>query len=200
MTQARTEIRIVNIERTGIPEARRIFESEDVNRMDAIDWSPDGKWLAVHLVRKNSGGEISLVGEDGSQRVLRSVGWRGPKKIFFSPDSKYIAYDLPVSDEAVQRDVYVAAVDGSGEARAVAHAAHDFTMGWSPDGKQLLFASDRTGSVALWALPITNGKPMGAPTMLKPDIGSVSSLGMTASGALHLYKDTSTIALTHCTD
>ncbi len=191
----RTEIRVVNIERTGIPEARRIFESEDVTRMDAIDWSPDGKWLAVHLVRKNSGGEISLVGEDGSQRVLRSVGWRGPKKIFFSPDSKCIAYDLPVSDEAVQRDVYVAAVDGSGEAQAVAHAAHGLTMGWSPDGKQLLFASDRTGSVALWALPVEDGKPQGAPSMLKLDIGSVSSLGLADSGSLHIYKDTSTIAL-----
>ena len=68
-------------------------------------------------------------------------------------------------------------------------------MGWSSAGDQLLFASDRTGSTALWALPVADGKPHGAPVLLKPDIGSVSSLGLTASGALHVFKDTSTMAL-----
>ncbi len=191
-----TEIRIVNIEGTGVPQPRRVFESEDVNRLWGTDWSPDGKWIAVHLVRKSSGGEISLVKvQDGSLRTLKSVGWRGPDKIFFSPDSKYIAYDLPANDTGAQRDVFVIAIDGNSETPAVVHPAHEVIMGWSPDGDQLLFSSDRTGSTALWALPVADGKPHGAPVLLKPDIGSVSSLGLTASGALHVFKDTSTVAL-----
>ncbi len=191
-----TEIRIVNIEGTGVPQPRRVFESEDVNRLWGTDWSPDGEWIAVHLVRKSSGGEISLVKvQDGSLRTLKSVGWRGPDKIFFSPDSKYIAYDLPTDDTSAQRDVFVIAVDGNSETPAVVHPAHEVIMGWSPDGDQLLFSSDRTGSTALWALSVTDGKPHGAPVLLKPDIGSVSSLGLTASGALHVFKDTSTQAL-----
>ena len=192
----RTEIRIVNIEGTGVPQPRRVFESEDVNRLWGTDWSSDGRWIAVHLVRKSSGGEISLVSvRDGSLRVLKSVGWRGPDKIFFSPDSKYIAYDLPADDTGAQRDVFVIAVDGNSETPAVVHPAHDVIMGWSSAGDQLLFASDRTGSTALWALPVADGKPHGAPVLLKPDIGSVTSLGLTASGALHVFKDTSTTAL-----
>ncbi|MDA2929196.1 tetratricopeptide repeat protein [Acidobacteria bacterium AH-259-O06] len=193
------EIRIVNLEGTGVPQPRRVFANEDLAAGKGIspsDWSSDGKWLAVHLVRKDRNGQIGLVGvQDGSLRVLKSVGWRGPNKIFFSPDSKYMAYDLPASDAVSQRDVFVIAVDGSREAPAVVHPAHDVVMGWSPDGSQLLFASDRTGSVGLWALPMADGKPRAAPTLLKPDIGSVSSLGLTASGALHIFKDTSTQAL-----
>ena len=135
-----TEIRIVNIEGTGVPQPRRVFESEDVNRLWGTDWSPDGEWIAVHLVRKSSGGEISLVKvQDGSLRTLKSVGWRGPDKIFFSPDSKYIAYDLPTDDTSAQRDVFVIAVDGNSETPAVVHPAHEVIMGWSPDGDQLLF-------------------------------------------------------------
>jgi tricorn protease len=62
-------------------------------------------------------------------------------------------------------------------------------MGWSPDGRFLLFASDRSGSMSLWALPFRAGKPQGAPELLKSDIGTFeSSMGITAAGALYFGK------------
>lgn len=187
------ELRVVNVEGTGIPQPRRVFGTEDINSIYPSDWSPDGKWLAVHVVRRDRNGQIALIAvQDGAFRPLKSVGWRGPTKIFFSPDGKYLAYDLPAGDTESQRDVFVIAVDGSRETPAVAHPAHDVVMGWSPDGKQLLFASDRTGAVGLWAVPVIDGKSNAAPTLLKPDIGSVSSLGLTASGALHVVREAST--------
>ena len=64
-------------------------------------------------------------------------------------------------------------------------------MGWSPDGTRLLFSSDRTGAVGLWALTFADGKPKGAPELLRADIGPGISLGLTASGALYLYKNIS---------
>src|SRR6266568_4537335 len=91
------------------------------------------------------------------------IDLRGPSKIFFSPDGKYIAYDLPTNDSADRRDVFVMAIDGSRETVAVAHPSNNIIMGWSPDGHFLLFSSDRTGSAALWALPLAVGKPQGAP-------------------------------------
>jgi dipeptidyl aminopeptidase/acylaminoacyl peptidase len=115
--------------------------------------------------------------------------------MFFSPDSKYLAYDLPASDTALERDVFVIAVDGSQDAPAVVHPAKDVVAGWSPDGSHLLFTSDRASATGLWALPVAGGKPSAAPKLLKPEIGPVSPLGVTASGALHVYKDTSTEAL-----
>ncbi len=190
------EIRIVNPEGTGVPHHRRVFANEEIRNIWLSDWSPNGKWLAVTLQRKDRSRQIALVNVlDGSLRVLKSVGWRPTGKIFFSPDSKYMAYDLPGSDTESQRDVFVIAVDGSREAPAVVHPAHDVVMGWSPDGGQLLFASDRTGSMGLWAQPIEDGKPHAAPALLKPDIGSPRSLGLSASGALHISKDSSTQAL-----
>ena len=73
--------------------------------------------------------------------------------MFFSPDGQFVAYDLPSADAGNQRDVYVMAVDGSREIPAVIDPNQDIVMGWSPDGKFLLFASDRSGSMSLWALP-----------------------------------------------
>ena len=52
----------------------------------------------------------------------------------------------PGNRAADQRDVFIMAVDGSREIPAVVHMADDLVVGWSPDGRYLLFSSDRTGS------------------------------------------------------
>ena len=115
------------------------------------DWSPDGKWIAVHVVRKDGPGEISLLSvQDGSLRVLKSVDFK-PLRMFFSPDGQYLAYDLPTSDTG-QYDIFILATDASSEIAAVAHPSNDVLAGWSPDGTRLLFSSDRSGSTDLWAL------------------------------------------------
>jgi Tol biopolymer transport system component len=59
-------------------------------------------------------------------------------------------------------------------------------MGWSPDGKHLLFASDRNGSNDLWALPFFDRRPAGPAELVKANIGNAWSMGVTAAGALHM--------------
>jgi Tol biopolymer transport system component len=182
----RYELRIIGLQGTGIPEFRRLFDNEDVNYVSPDDWSPDGKWLAVQLHRKDRSTQIGLIAiQDGSLRVLKTVGWRGATRLFFSSDSRYLAFDLPVSDTAEQRDVFVLAIDGSGEIPAVIHPSQDVLLGWSPDGKRLLFASDRSGSTGLWSLAFADGRPQGAPELLKPEIGRHEFKGVTTSGALY---------------
>ena len=184
-----SELRVARLLPSGISDSRRLVDNEDVVAAAPYDWSPDGKWLAASVSRKDRTGQIGLVStEDGSLRVLKSLDWKGPTKIFFSPDGRYIAYDLMVTDSSAERHVFVMAVDGSRETAAVAHDSQNVIMGWSPDGQHLLFASDRTGSFGLWAVPVTEGRPHGAPAMVKPDIASSWSLGLTASGTMYVWK------------
>jgi Tol biopolymer transport system component len=83
------------------------------------------------------------------------------------------------------------AADGSREIAADTYPSLNQIMGWSPDGRHLLFASDRSGSLALWAIPVADGKPQGQPVLVKPDIGpTLWSLGITASGTLYTWKAT----------
>jgi Tol biopolymer transport system component len=177
------EIRTVNL-RGG--SARRVFDSGAY--VEPKDWSPDGKWIAVILANfDDHTTQIGLLAvQDGSLRVLKSVDWRGPNRVFFSPDSRNLGFDLPASDTSNERDVFVLAVDGSREVPAVVYPSRDTMMGWSPDGKHLLFASDRGGSIGLWALPFTEGKPGGAPVLVKANIGDAWSMGVTSAGALYM--------------
>src|SRR5215470_6970321 len=115
---ARYDVRLANLH--GDPNPRVIFDNEEVLDISPYDWSPDGKWLAVGVRRKDLTGQIALLpAAGGPLRVLKSVDWRGSGKMFFSPDSAYLAYDLPSSEATALRDIFVMAVDGSREIPAV---------------------------------------------------------------------------------
>jgi Tol biopolymer transport system component len=149
------------------------------------DWSPDGRWLATLLSSKDSADQLALIPVNGGQaRILKSGHWSGRPRVFFSPDGKYLAYDLP-QGALNNRDVWVTAADGTSDARVVAHRANDVAMGWSPDGKYVLFTSDRSGTIALFALALQDGKSAGTPVALKPDMGDTQSIGVTKAGALY---------------
>jgi Tol biopolymer transport system component len=182
------ELRVVPLHGNAATDSRRILITTVETRFfGAMDWSPDGQWIAAVLQRTDGTGQIALIGvADGSLSVLKTTGWRGPERIFFSPDSKFIAYDLPASDATDQRDIFVMPIDHSREIHAIDHQSDDRLAGWSPDGERLLFTSDRTGS-GLWAQRFSATGPQGVPELLASDISGVS-LGLTASGALYIYK------------
>lgn len=194
-TNGRLAFRVAPLGRSGFLEPREVFLSSDnvlPNSLSSFDWSPDGKWIAAGFRLKDRTGQIALIRvANGSLTVLKSTEWDLPDSIFFSPDSRYIAYDLaPVNGEH-RRDVFVMAIDGSREIPAVMHNANAL-MGWSPDGRHLLFSSDRIGATGLWALLFANGRVQGTPQLLKTDIGSTVSAGVTNAGALFVRKAIST--------
>jgi Tol biopolymer transport system component len=185
------ELRIVSVSPGSAP--RTLLKFSDGPPV-AIDWSPDGRLLAI-AVYKGDTGQIMVVNvADGSTREIAAITVPGAARLFFSPDSRHLAFDFMATgddDAAGQRDVVTLAVDGSRQIRAVENPADDCAVGWSPDGKYLLFSSTRTGARSLWALPISDGRPQGQPVLLKPDIGSSLSLGVTKTGTLYLYKHVS---------
>ena len=190
------EIRVVAVEGNGIPVPKTIYRNDQVSNFAPTDWSHDGKMLAVRATLKDGTIQIALVGIDGSFRALTTVeGWKAANKIFFSPDGKYLAYDLPLSDTDPRRDLYIVAADGSGQT-PIHDPADDVLMGWTPDGRHLLFASDRNRTVGLWAVPVSEGKPAKeSPVLVKPDVGGMASQGLTASGELYVVKESSTVSL-----
>ncbi|MBD0404505.1 S41 family peptidase [Flammeovirga sp. EKP202] len=69
-----------------------------------------------------------------------------------SPDGSKIAFSY-------QGDLYVVPTDG-GKAQAITHhVAHDFSPVWSPDSKQIAFASDRFGNFDVFVMNAEGGAP-----------------------------------------
>lgn len=149
-----------------------------------LDWSPDGKSLAVvyNASRAFESTRIGLVSvAEGTLRALREPA--NTLELFFSPDGKHLLFDegLPAASE--NRDVLVMTLADRTVRPIAPNEGFDRAMGWSPDGTRVLFASDRGGSTGLWAQPVKDGVPEGPPERVKSDIGD-SSLGLSASGGL----------------
>ncbi len=82
------------------------------------------------LVAKEGGNATRLTSETGEELH--------PK---FSPDGRYVAFTAPYGDG--NQDIYVMPIDGGTPFRVTYHPSFDRLIDWSPDGKSLLFASDR---------------------------------------------------------
>jgi Tol biopolymer transport system component len=186
------EVRVVTLTGSGVPTPRTIWRGSGSESVRPFDWSPDGRSLVVLVEREDRTSQLGLLSTvQGTLRVLKSVNWRGVNKALFSPDGRHIAFDVDAGDGSRHSSVFIMAVDASRETPIIADSTRNRVMGWSADGRQVLFASDRTGRLALWALPLDAGKPAGTPVMLRSDLASSLSLGLTPSGTLYVWKSAS---------
>jgi Tol biopolymer transport system component len=152
------------------------------------DWSPDGKYILSIVFKfvNQFQCQIALISvADGSVRVLKTFDWSHPGRMKFSRDGRYIAYDYPPQQDSDNRDIFLLAVDGSREIPLVEHPADDVLLGWTPDGNNILFASDRSGSMDAWILRVADGKPQGTPELVKQDIGQAQPIGFTRTGSYY---------------
>lgn len=69
-----------------------------------------------------------------------------------SPDGTTVVFSY-------KGDLYLVSAEGGEAKQLTSHAAHDYAPVWSPDGKQIAFASDRYGNFDLYLIPVTGGNP-----------------------------------------
>lgn len=169
--------------------ARVLYQSEDLGWVSPIAWTPDGQHLVILRHRRREGSDVAVLTiRTGAIRSIRAHGETAVvRRASVSPDGRFVAYDVPAAGVRDPRDIFLSALDGSAHAVVAAHPAEDKTPFFSPDGSMLVFMSDRGGSNGFWGVTLREGKPEGAPKLLKQDIGAISPLGMTAAGQLYYF-------------
>ena len=156
---------------------RVLYHGDYEHWVHPCDWSPDGRYILAKF-----GTQLSLISvADGSVRALKTlVRFSGVAR--FSPDGRYIIYDTPQSEDSVDRDIHVMSVEDAGDSLLVSHAADDSVLGWTPDGKFILFLSDRTGSPCFWLQSVSDGKAEGSPQMIRVASRRTVPLGFARDG------------------
>jgi Tol biopolymer transport system component len=170
----------------GGTNPRIIYRDPTTTWIEPEDWSPDGRHiLATRTVRDRDAEEIVLISvADGSARLLKSLPDPSPGRgggMTFSPDGRYVAYHY-WRDDPENNDVHVVNVATGEEHVLIQDPADDRMLGWTPDGRHVLFQSDRSGTPGAWLLPVANGKANGTPWLVKPDMWRTKGVGFTRDG------------------
>jgi Tol biopolymer transport system component len=177
------DLRVVNIETT---KSRVLYKPTKWEVATPCDWSSDGKHVLAFESQQyqTADGNIVLISaEDGSARVLKTVhrSFQGSPRL--SPDGRYVALDVPQRESGLEHDIVLLAVDGGRETALVSHPANDWVLDWSPDGMWLLFASDRLGTLGIWAVRVVDGAAKGDPRIVKAGLADILPMGLTRHGS-----------------
>jgi Tol biopolymer transport system component len=165
----------------------QLFYKSPEYKLYPTDWSRDGKKIVCFFEAKDRTLRIGTITANGQVRVLASGNQTEfvsePK---FSPDGNYIAFSR--KDEKGNSDIFILASDGSKTESVASHPGRDECPVWSPDGKYLLFLSDRNRSADLLGIRINQGKTAGAPFIIKRDLGWRTLIqDLTADGKLFMF-------------
>jgi len=180
------QVRIRNLDGSGL---RTLYSEKGVANALPVDWSSDAGSILALCSRDKSASELTLISTaDGSVRVLRSI--TSPKfwlqMASFSPDGRFVAFSFVGEGNPPHGDVHLMTADGRNEVVVAEHPAEDHLIRWTPDGRSLVFLSDRSGTWDIWTVHITGGKQQGEPELLKKDFAWDSMvLGFAPDGSLY---------------
>ncbi len=134
-------------------------------------WSPNGYEIAFMGI-KNGASDIYIFNTQTKNIHKVTDDVFSDSDPSFSPDGTKIAFasdrgaflSAPPSDfklqdyDFSQKDIYIMNVDGSGIKRITNNLYHDTSPVWTPDGKELLLASEKTGISNIFRLNIETGE------------------------------------------
>jgi Tol biopolymer transport system component len=189
--RGRGELRLVNS--NGGPSQVLWSVPDAQTGVFPCDWSSDGRSILIGLLNNAAGksdlatlpvagGEAKIV-VSGKPNELAEIGR-------FSPDATHI---VGMKRLEKNTDIYIWSVDGKRESRLTDHPAADENPLWSPDGRYIIFTSDRADTVDLWAIPMDGPNPSGFPLKIRTNLGkNTIPADLTAGGRLTMYASSST--------
>ena len=122
------------------------------------------------------GGELWEVPRAGGQAHVLASGMDMLTQPIFSPDGSMIAFTGTYDGNT---DVYVVPASGGEPRRLTYYPGHNVAVGWTPDGKAILFRSPRfsySDPDQLFTVPVTGGFPQELPLPMAEQ-GSYSADG-----------------------
>lgn len=175
------EIRVIG---TGGSD-ERVVDGPSDGWVQPYDWSPDSQQILMRSVDTTGVNRLGVISAEGGQfRALLTLrDGRSPLRATFSPDGRFVVFDDHADRDPPQSDIYIIPIEGGRRRTLVEDPASDVVLGWSPDGSSILFASDRTGALAAWLVPVEDGRAAGKPVLVKSDLWRASGLGFTRDGA-----------------
>lgn len=134
----------------------------DSSLQSSVAWMPDGKSLALSERASDQGPYRVVLASlaSGERRPLTAPapGTLGDQAPAISPDGKNLCFVRWLAASGAS-DLYVMPVAGGAPRRLTSDGVWIYSPVWTPDGREIVFSSNRSGGQNLWRIPVASGKP-----------------------------------------
>jgi serine/threonine protein kinase/Tol biopolymer transport system component len=182
---AQLTIRLIRTDGSG---DRELVGPQAGHTPSIVQWTHDGKAIVLVDTDSEQRRRLRTIPVDGGPtRDLREFGPQDESlSMELSPDERYLVYSRPAPQEPGHWKVILADVM-SGRETTLPGTSNDYGPRWAPDGRAVVFGSDRYGTHALFSTAISNGKPVGEPHLVR-DLGrsTLIPLGFSDDGTLFI--------------
>lgn len=185
-----------------------IYESEPYCDIRRLQWCADNQHLCVEQSswdekEEKHFGEVFLISiVNQSIKNITPSKYFGylwayefsGKGVFISPDLNYLLYNYPVDKKDPNNggcDIYLYDIAEKKEKIIMNHRFKNNVVGWSPDGKWILYTSERYNITDLWGLPFLNNQINDFPVPLFGNIGDIVPYGFSKDYSLYFAKSLS---------
>lgn len=140
------------LETIGIASLDRQVVYKTASRIEAPNWTPDGKTLIY-----NSGGLLYRIPVQGGspEQIPTGFAKRINNDHGISPDGS----QLVISDgtETGKSLIYTLPIAG-GDPKRITEKGPSYWHGWSPDGQTLAYCAERDGNYDVYTIPVKGGE------------------------------------------
>ncbi len=124
----------------------------------SVDWSPDGESLVVDAYAADGTLQVFTIPVSGDGDAVQLTHGKPNGKPTWLPDGSGLLF-LSLRD-GDQQEIYSMAIDGSDPMNLTHHPARDVLAEMAPDGRQIAYASDRSGDREIWVMNANGSDPV----------------------------------------
>jgi Tol biopolymer transport system component len=137
-----------------------------------LDWTPDGAYIVFSSDRFSGRGRLWKVSASGGQPEPLPVGQGGAYFPSLSRAGQRLAYTQADSNTNIWRYEVPRPTDRSAPpTKLIASAGENFDPQYSPDGRRIVFVSDRSGSREIWVCDSDGSNPRQLTSFGGPHVG-----------------------------
>jgi Tol biopolymer transport system component/tRNA A-37 threonylcarbamoyl transferase component Bud32 len=156
--------------RLGGGEPKRLTFDNVIIR--GLDWTPDGAYTIFSSNRLSGQGRLWKVSAHGGQPEPLPVGQGGACFPSLSRDGRRLAYTQADTNGNIWRyEVRGTTGRSAPPTKLIASTGSNFDPQYSPDGKRIVFVSDRSGSREIWVCDSDGSNPRQLTSFGGPHVG-----------------------------
>lgn len=155
---------------------RKLWQGEKGKWSNLYSWFPDNRRFLVDIRLDDQKRRLIAISATDGTTVNLWEGIRPESDPFgpMSPDGNYVVFSQRVSRDPVRDELRLLSLADKNETLLLSDFGPAAKANWTPDGRGLVFLSDRRkpGEARdLWYLAVANGKAQGRPELVKSDFG-----------------------------